>query len=79
VLAELQRFRKEVLRPLGIKSRQNGSQSTNCFMVKRWLCVAPADFDRAARAALEWLEQHQRDTHYIHDADLEKCVIKEAA
>lgn len=69
VVAELQRFRKEVLRPAGIKSRQRIARSSNVFMVKRWLTVAREDFDRASQLASAWMDEHKDDTRFIHTAD----------
>lgn len=76
VKAELQRFRREVLRPAGIVSRIRSSQSSNVFMVKRWLVVGPTDFDRAAQLAVDWLEAHNGDTDYLHSADLADLGFK---
>lgn len=75
VAAELRRFQREALRPAGIRSRQIRSQSSNVFMVKRWLTVAREDFERAAKLAAKWLEDHNRETRYIHGADLEDLGI----
>lgn len=72
VLKEIGRFRREVLRPAGIVSRLKWSQSSNVFMVKRWLVVSATDFDRAAQLAVDWLAKHSRDTDYVHAADLEE-------
>lgn len=71
VKAEIDRFRREVLRPAGIKSRTRIGYSTNVFCLKRWLTVAPEDFSRAADLSLRWIKEHRHDTDYIHDADLE--------
>lgn len=71
VRAELGRFRREALRPAGIRSRVRWGNSSNVFMGKRWLEVAPQDFERAAQIAVDWLDEHNRDTTYIHDADLD--------
>jgi hypothetical protein len=79
VKAELRRFVKECLKPLGIRTRQRYSKSTNCFMVKRWVVVAPEDFNVAATAATHWLANHDHELRYVHDADLDKCMTKEAA
>lgn len=76
VLKEIGRFRMEVLRPAGITSRMRFSQSSNVFMVKRWLVVSASDFDRAAQLATDWLEKHRDDTDYIHGADLEELGYK---
>lgn len=70
VKAELARFQREVLRPLGIKSRTTFGSSSNVFCGKRWLVVKKASFNTAAHAALKWLAEHKYDTDYIHDADL---------
>lgn len=72
VMAELRRFGREVLRPAKIKYRIGFSQSSNVFMLKRWLTVRPHEFDRAAQLAMDWLEAHSNDTRYIHEADLEQ-------
>lgn len=72
VAEEFRRFRREVLTPAGIKARLRTTQSSNVFMIKRWLTVDPLNFDRAARLAVTWLEQHQYDTQYIHSADLKE-------
>ena len=68
VKAEIRRFQRECLRPAGIKSRQRTGGSSNVFCGKRWICVAPEDFERAFKLANDWLAEHNRDTRYIHDA-----------
>lgn len=70
VAAELARIGKEVLHPLGIKYRTVWGESSNCFCAKRWLVVKKASFNTAAYAVLKWLDEHDSDTEYVHDADL---------
>ena len=70
VKAELRRLQREALRPAGIKSRQRIGGSSNVFCGKRWLCVAPGDFPRAAELAHKWLSENKASTQYVHDADL---------
>jgi len=72
VKAELARFGREVLRPLGIKYKTSFGVSSNVFCGKHWICVNKASFNTAAYAALKWLEEHNRDTSYIHDANLKE-------
>lgn len=76
VKAELQRFRKEVLRPAGIKSRVRFGTTANVFAGKRWMIVSAKDFDRAAQLAIDWTDKHIDDTNYIHNADLEELGYK---
>ncbi len=71
VTKELNRLRKEVLRPAGIASRTRWGNSSNLFCAKKWLAVSQADFARAALLAKEWLDENRRTTSYIHDANLE--------
>lgn len=78
VLAEIARFRKEALRPAGIKSRSGFGTSSNCFCGKRWLLVSAADFQRAAQITVEWMAANERSTRYIHEADLDKLGYKVA-
>lgn len=66
---EIARFRHEVLRPAGIKSRVRTTQSSNAFMVKRWLVVAREDFQRAAQLTMQ-SSINDGSYHYLHDADL---------
>lgn len=75
---ELERFRRDVLRPEGIRSRVRWSASGNVFMVKRWVVVPPGDFERAAQLAVDWLAEHKDDTDFIHDADLDDLGYKPA-
>jgi len=72
--AEIRRFQKEVLRPLGIKSRTRGGHSSNVFCMKRWVVVSKERFVEAAAAAMKWLEEHKHDTQLIHEADLDKLI-----
>ncbi len=67
VKAELARFGR-VLRRVHIPTRTQFSRSGNVFMVKRWLCVPPADYERAAGLADKWLKKHDSDTWYVHSA-----------
>jgi len=76
VEAELQRFQRECLLPHGIKSKLAATQSSNVFMVKRWVVVGARDFERAAQLAINWLNENERDTRYIHGADLEELGYK---
>jgi hypothetical protein len=46
------------------------------FCAKRWLLVSKEDFDKSARLAVQWLEQHRYDTHFLHDADLDQLGYK---
>lgn len=78
VKAEIRRFQREVLRPLGIKSRTRSGSSSNVFCGKRWVCVSPDDFQRAAEATQRWLDSPvYARYHYMHDADLEKVAHEE--
>ena len=77
VSKELNRLRKEVLRPAGIASRTRWGNSSNLFCAKRWLIVRQANFEKAAKIAHDWLEKNQRSTTYIHDANLEHYLRKE--
>ena len=47
VRAEIDRLRKEVLRPAGINSRMRAGASSNVFCGKRWITVSPEDWPRA--------------------------------
>lgn len=76
VLAELRKFRREVLKPLGIKSRSRIGSSSNVFMAKRWLVVDTRDFPRAAQAAVDYLKAHDSELRYVHDADLDALGYK---
>lgn len=77
VKAEIRRFQREVLQPLGIKSKTRYGMSSNVFCGKRWVCVHESQFAAAAAATLKWMEAHRYDTHYIYDADLDKLIVKE--
>jgi len=67
VAAELEDFRK-VLRASRIGSRIRFTPSGNACMLKRWVAVRGADFERAKALADEYLPEHDAETHYIHDA-----------
>jgi hypothetical protein len=71
VAKELNRLRKEVLRPAGIKSRTRWGNTSNLFCAKRWLVVNRADFAKAAALVSEWLVHNRYTTSYIHDANLD--------
>lgn len=68
VLAELNAFRKDVLRPAGIKSRLRGGQTSNVFCGKVWVCVSPKEWPRAFELANAYLDNHGRDLRFAHDA-----------
>jgi hypothetical protein len=76
---EINRFRREVLRPLNIKSTGIWGESSNVFCQKRWVCVAEVDFIRAAEATVEWMRENDRSLKLLHDADLNQLLMKEAA
>ena len=70
VLAELRRFRREVLKPFGIESRIGAGASSNVFCGKRWVVVKDREhFPLAAQLALDWLEANRYSTDYAHCAD----------
>jgi hypothetical protein len=71
VKAEINRIRKEVLLPAGIKSRSRFGNSSNVFCSKRWLVVAREDFARAAELVEVWLVDNRRTTSYVHNANQE--------
>lgn len=68
VVAELARFRKECLRPAGIRSVMRFGGSSNVFCGKRWVCVSASDWEKANELTTEWLKANDRNTHYIHNA-----------
>lgn len=72
VKAEIQRFRGECLRPAGIHSRQRYGDSSNVFCGKHWVCVAEADFAKAARLALNWIATNDSSLRHLHGADQQK-------
>lgn len=72
VKAELRRFQKEVLRPLGIKSQTQLGESSNVFCLKRWIMVPVGSFGIAAAAAAAWIKENRYNTSYIHDANLDE-------
>ncbi len=78
VKAEIRRFQREVLRPLGIKSRQRIGVSSNVFCAKRWVCVPRGSFQAAAQATLEWFEKNDRNLRFLHSADLKSLLVEEA-
>lgn len=70
VTAELAAF-KAFLRERGIQCKEVSTQSSNVFMVKRWIVVLDrGDFAKAARLTIAYMADHDGDTQYIHDADL---------
>lgn len=75
VVRELNRLRKELLRPAGIKSRIRWGNTSNLFCAKRWLVVSRTDFAKAAALVAEWLEENRHTTSYIHDASLDSYFI----
>lgn len=74
--AEIHRFQREVLQPLGIKSRTQMGASSNVFCGKRWVVVQEKDFIVAATAALKWLAEHTADTRLIHDAGQRQLEVR---
>ncbi len=71
VAKELNRLRKEALRPAGIHSRTRWGTSSNLFCAKRWLVVSQIDFAKAAALVRNWIDENRRTTSYIHDANLD--------
>lgn len=71
VAKEVERFRREVLRANGIRSKVVFGATSNVFAGKRWIVVLDGnDFERAAQLTIDWIEEHYGDTQYVHDADL---------
>lgn len=71
ILKEITRIRKEVLLPLGIKSRSRLGNSSNVFCAKRWLVVSKRDFEKAAVVVEQWLNENRGLTSYVHSANQE--------
>lgn len=76
VRKELNRVRREVLRPAGIKSRMRFGNTSNVFCAKRWLYVSRDDFPKAAQLMCNWLHEHDRELRFVHDAELEQAGFK---
>lgn len=68
VKAEIRRFKRECLRPAGIKSRQRTGGSSNVFCGKRWVCVSEADWPKAFALAEQWLTDNDNTLNYLHNA-----------
>lgn len=77
VKAEIRRFQRECLAPLGIRSHTRLGATSNLFCGKRWLCVAAKDWLRAATLAQDWLAANKFSTDFVHDAG-QAAVIAEA-
>ena len=75
VKAEISRIQREVLRPLGIKSRTVYGHSSNIFCMKRWLVVPAGSFPAAAEATVAWLESNKFSTDFVHDAHLKELAV----
>lgn len=69
VRAEIDRLRKEVLRPAGITSRVRTGRSSNVFCAKRWVVVSPDEWPLAKELVDDWLAKHERELRYLHDAN----------
>jgi hypothetical protein len=75
VLAELERV-IEYLKAEGVRAdfwrpHQDcigATASGNIFMGKRWVVVPQEQYRKGKRLALKWMQEHQRDTTWIHDA-----------
>lgn len=74
VATEIRRLQRECLRPAGIKSRQRFGVSSNVFCGKRWVCVAEADWAKAAALVLQWLDDHNHSLRFLHNADQQQAV-----
>ena len=74
VKAEIRQLQRECLRPAGIASRQRLGESSNVFCGKRWVCVAEADWVRAAPLVKAWLTDHDRALQFLHDAQQSQVV-----
>lgn len=76
VKRELRRL-SDHLRKNGVPVRTRYGTSSNVFCGKRWLTVVNrSDFPRAAQLALDWIEQHKRDTSFVHTAEQEQLGYK---
>ena len=75
VKAEINRIRKEVLLPAGIKSRSRFGNSSNLFCAKRWLVVAREDFEKAAILVNNWLYENRLTTSYVHNANQDLYLV----
>ena len=64
VLDELNAL-KSFLKSKGINAKLSHTESTNVFMIKRWLIVDGPKFEEAKRLVKEYLKNNT--TNYIHD------------
>jgi hypothetical protein len=66
VYKELKNF-QTFLKSKGINSKIKTTQSSNAFMVKRWVVVDPTKFDEAKKLAKQYLEK--KKTEYVHETN----------
>lgn len=72
VTEELTRFQLALKYAVGVRSTLKHSETSNVFATKRWVMVSQKSFELAAQFAVNWLKEHNRDTRYVHDANLEE-------
>lgn len=68
VASEIKKFQSD-MRKKGFNTRLFSSQSSNVFMMKRWVIVPPEQYSAAKAYADAWLSQHEDEIQYIHGAD----------
>lgn len=60
---------KKYLEEKGIKSKLTSSNSSNVFMMRRWLVVETDKYEEAKKLTKEYLDKKEESTKYIYDAD----------
>lgn len=66
--SELNDF-QNFLKKNGIESVKKTTQSSNVFMVKRWVVVSKWDYKKAKKIAENYLKEKKDETRFIHDAE----------
>lgn len=64
-LTDLQKYLKQK----GINSKIVNTQSSNAFMMKRWIVPETDKFEEAKKLADEYLKEKKSQTKYIYNAD----------
>lgn len=67
---EIARFRRDVLRPAGIRSTVKTGHTANVFCAVHWILVPAADFDSAVRLVKEHRDTIRFNYRLMYEAEL---------
>jgi len=61
---------RSFLKKNGVHTQEVHSATSNVFTGKRWVIVPPEEYEKAKALAGKYLQEHEKDTRLLHEADV---------